>query len=177
MGCAPCVWDDLGRLTDKGALADKFDFIAINNVIPFIPFPIQHVASYHAEFLPHWLEIRRLMVHKKEPHIHSHGAYRNPKPPVSFMWDFEFGGGSSGMLATLIGLAIGYRQVILAGVPLDDSHRFHDCSWAKVAELSHMHGNYLSKTLFIEWHSAMETIFDGRVKSMSGRTREWLGEP
>jgi len=176
VGCAKCVWDDLDRFTHGGKKIN-FDTIAINNIIPFIPWTIHHAASYHASFLKHWIEVRKVMQPKKEAEIHSHSTPRRDLDGVTFVWDFDHVGGSSGLLATYVALALGYKRVVLAGIPLDGSGRFHDAPWLDPDDHTVFHGNYLSRTLFLEWQHAKNECFKGRVRSLSGRTMKWLGGP
>lgn len=179
VGCGRTMWADLDRWTKGCTCLRGFHTLAINNAIPFIPWEIQHVASYHATFLPHWLEIRRLMVKVKEPHIQSHKSVGQPADCPGWTWDFDPGGGTSGLFAARIALAMGYRRVVLAGVPLDDQGRWHDPPFFNNEQTETMlsNANYLQRTLWLEWSRARDECFQGRVKSLSGRTKQWLGEP
>jgi hypothetical protein len=70
----------------------------------------------------------------------------------------------------MVGLALGYDKIILAGVPIDGTGHFFDPPGKVVNQ-------FLGTNIKEEWNNANRNYFKGRVKSLSGRTREWLGEP
>jgi len=65
---------------------------------------------------------------------------------------------------------MGYDEIILAGIPCDDSPRFFDPPGKR-------HEAFGRETVWDEWLRAKNAVFDGKVKSLSGNTRTWLGEP
>ncbi|MHC5035111.1 MAG: hypothetical protein ACYTFZ_08750 [Planctomycetota bacterium] len=84
------------------------------------------------------------------------------------VWEFN-GQGSSGAGAVLAGLAMGYEDVLLAGMPLDDSGHFYDPPYIR--------SNFLAEAQERYWTMLRDSVFEGRVRSMSGRSREYLGGP
>ena len=70
----------------------------------------------------------------------------------------------------MIGLALGYNKIILAGVPLDGSGHFFDPPDKETKQFS-------GQNIDLEWKWANDKYIKGRVKSLSGRTKEWFGEP
>ena len=85
------------------------------------------------------------------------------------IWDIErSGAGSSGLLACMIGLALGYDKIILAGVPLDDSGHFFD--------IPDVRTSFNALNIQLEWKDADQKYLKGRVKSLSGYSAKWLGE-
>lgn len=78
--------------------------------------------------------------------------------------------GSSGLFAALAALMLGFDKVVLAGIPLDDGGRFYEPPSARSAYTG-------DSGVTGAWKAAIEGPFAGRVTSLSGRTREWLGAP
>ena len=72
------------------------------------------------------------------------------------------------MFGVLIALAMGYERIMLAGIPLDN----RGYCYAPPNNQS----MFESETLENEWKEARDEVFRDRVRSFSGRTREWLGE-
>lgn len=105
--------------------------------------------------------VREVHAQKLGSMIHAEAPY----PMVDHVWEAPLTGTSS-LFATKIMLALGYDEVLLAGCPLDDSGRYYDAPWNKGCDLNPMS--------LKEWEEFLP-IFNGRVKSMSGRTRELLG--
>lgn len=177
MGGAACIWDDCAKID-----FDKVQVIAINNMIMHHKGRVHHAVSLHPEEPPLWRQLR--WTNQCEPsyvHTHSHRLPENNDnlPPYEFktrhgldyIWVIEGGrGGSSGLFAAMVGLALGYDRIILAGVPIDGSRHFFDPPDKKVRQ-------FLGGNIQEEWFNARDKYFKGRVKSMSGRTMEWLGYP
>lgn len=176
LGCGWNLWDDLKALTemvggemvvdhhDSVYYNPGIDIIAVNDsALHILSDSIKHVSSRHARFLPHFAAICRLR--NAIPHVYEHSIRKG----AEILWDFEFGGGTSTMDAVLAGLAMGYTKVVLCGVPMDNAGHYYRPKW----EASH----YGTTTQANEWRWAAENIFDGRVRSMSGRTKNWMGYP
>ena len=73
--------------------------------------------------------------------------------------------GSSGLFATRLAIRFGYGRVVLAGVPMDTSpHVLSTAPWT-------------DRERFVAAWSAAERELKGKVRSLSGWTREFLGEP
>lgn len=177
-GSARCLWDDLSRLPSNAPA----EFCAVKQTGMYLPFKIQHWVGCHGErfqfmvplrkmengenhyYLKGYLEDGTRGVHSVKYGIQVH-AEKN-WPMVDHVWTAKALTGTSALFATKIMLALGYEEVILAGVPLDDSGRFYDAPWNKGCDLNPMS--------LREWEEFVP-VFDGRVKSMSGRTRELLG--
>jgi len=177
LGCARCIWDDLEKLKSLVDI-NKIGIIAINNMIMHYHGRVHHGVSLHPEEPPLWRALRKTN-HGETSHVHTH-SHRIPKNNdntfiknhgLDFIWDIERqGGGSSGLLAVMIGLALGYNKIILAGVPLDGNGHFFDPPETVTGQFSGMN-------IDLEWKWANDKYIKGRVRSLSGRTREWFGEP
>lgn len=176
LGGARCIWDDCAKIN-----FDNVEVIAVNNMIMHHKGRVMHGVSLHPEEPPLWRQLR--WTNGCEPsyvHTHSHRLPENNNniPPYEFktyhgldyLWVLEGGrGGSSGLFACMIGLALGYGRVVLAGIPLDGGGHFFDPPGKETKQ-------FASTTMEMEWDNAAIKYFHGRVRSLSGRTREWLGD-
>ncbi len=77
--------------------------------------------------------------------------------------------GTSGLGAILTALALGYEEIVLCGMPLDESGHNGEPPWRKCGFLNEV------PDADPHWRLAIDLAFGGKVKSMSGRTKEWLG--
>lgn len=155
------LWDDLARYRRRG------DVMAVNWSGCHLPLPIKHWASLHGDMLSLWLRLRACWA--AEGHIHSHSLAAE-HPGVEAGWDFDPSPPCSGLFGALVGLALGYAPVVLAGCPETLDGHFYDPPGEP--------GTYTNNAGHeAVWLHARDTIFAGRVRSLSGNTRDWLGEP
>lgn len=166
LGGARCVWADYSEYKQRGLRAD---IMAVNDVGVYCEMPIQHWVSLHPDNLILWRKL--LHNHARDfsgmMHTNSH-HYEN-----MIDWHMNNIGAYSGLFAAQVGICLGYQEIILCGVPQDDSGRFFDPPWVKGLT----HGtDQASKKSFRE---AVQRTADLRlcVRSMSGWTRELLGGP
>ncbi len=106
--------------------------------------------------------------------VGQHGQKGNINRRITYRYEGMNSSASSGIYAAKIALGDGYSKVILAGVPLDGKlgHFTRGKPWAQVDSFN----NGFNKSV---------PHMMGKVKSMSGKTRdvlgaptkEWLGEP
>lgn len=173
---ARCLWEDLRSLKEKWA--GSFHVMAVKMAGLFLPMPIQHWAGQHGERFQLMLPLRGYHLYRNAPHaetkcmIHS----ERPWPKVTHVWPGR-NHGTSALFATRVALALGYDEVVLCGTPLDGSGRFYDAPWANGGGLGPDAGRLGGVELLdmSEWERHAKNVFDGRVKSMSGKTRELLG--
>lgn len=173
-GAARCLWDDLAALP---LVADPSwaHVMAVKQSGMYLPFRFQHWAGAHGERFQYMVPMRREGYYFKGMNSQQRGVHpqklgavihsEKAWPLVDYVWVSRMTG-TSALFATRIALALGYGEVILCGVPLDTSGRFYDAPWDK--------GIDLNVVDMKEWEAFLPA-FDGRVKSMSGRTRELLG--
>jgi hypothetical protein len=165
-----CVWDDLERI----GMAKNHDphphIMCINEMIMFYPGRVEHAYSNNHSYLKKWVDTRR------DQYLTRYGDIKNThsnKTGGKWTWPWP-GHGTSSLNAVYTGIALGYTDIVLCGVPLDDSGHFWEAPWEKsnfVHEIADRDGEIKY------WANANRKIFEGKVKSMSGRTRELLGEP
>lgn len=171
IGDARCVFDDLGYTrvsTTLSELLRRFDLdlvVGVNRAA--LRFPVRLWASLHPELFhrerggPGWL---------------SEWPFRDDLPelwgpaskPTRGVRPLETAGrGSSGFFGVEVALALGADRVVLAGIPMTATpHVDDDRPWD--AANAHLREWTLPETL---------ARFDGRVRSLSGATRDLLGEP
>lgn len=161
IGGAAGVWEDQREAYNLVA-GDHFMRIACNHAIRDASFYIDHACSMHPDLMPKWIEARRAAGFPGPGQLW-HPRHRKP---VLESRAIESWGGSSGMLCVVVALELGCDRIILAGVPMDK-----------------MAGHYDNPKPWMEarqYHSAWERAlprFAGRVRSMSGWTRQLLGAP
>lgn len=160
-----CLWDDIKSLPEYWIGADA---MAVKAAGLYLPFEFEHWVGCHGERFEHMVPLRSYHMHRGKMHAEWKGLTHSDAPGVrvNCVWPGKVHG-TSGLLAAKVGLALGYEEVLLCGMPLDGTGRFYDPPWAEGRELLDM----------TEWQRLARDVFDGRVKSMSGKTRELLGGP
>ncbi len=170
MATGRCVWDDLAYKFSPEE--NHADVIAVNNMILHWKPRVRHGVSMHPEEPGLWRALRPYY-QGEESHVHTHGYRKHGKPGIpecDYIWDIPAGkGGTSSLLAVFVGLALGYKKIVLCGVPLDNTGHFYD----PPAKEDRTFG---SDFIEMEWLKAKE-VFGDRVRSVSGRTKAWFGEP
>lgn len=150
---------------DKAAALGLFTpdlIIACNHAARDEPGRVDHLATMHSELLPMWLAERE-KAGRPAPGKLWHAQHR---PSYCGSEAIESWGGSSGLLCVAVALGLGCTHVVLAGVPMEKMLRHYDDKrpWHEARQYWPSWDRHLPKML-------------GRVKSMSGHTRDILGEP
>lgn len=178
-GDAACVWDDLERFGCKkehmrgSVYKDGFDFLTINKLVEVFPANLEHAYSNSPALLNKFIAARRDEYRKEfEGPRHTHSCQPGAK------WHWPTGGHATSALgATLAGVAMGYKQVVLCGVPLDNGPHNGEPPWRKCRFIDSEVASQINGDPNRYWQKARDMVFKGRVRSMSGRTMEWLGAP
>ena len=181
VGTAGCVFNDIARLTLHGFTDRTHDIFIVNEAFRFMA-RWDHWVSLHPERMVAW---RSEAMHTNGRHALApiHLPDLDPDdwdqlasraggiafPHQRHAWRVEGAtgeqSGSSGLFATRLAIRFGYERVILAGVPMDTSpHALSAEPW-------------MDRDRFIAAWSAAERELKGKVRSMSGWTREFLEEP
>ncbi len=169
MGPGMSLWDDVAKVHSRF----KGDRMALNHVIIDYPDRLEHACSCHPYVLLLFTLYRR-HVYSRFPHTYSHSvdiydreSQENHLIP-QFTWDFpEYYYGSSALTGVLAGLVMGYDNIILAGIGMDKGGYYYNPYWV-----------YPYDERFLnDWEKANKKCFHGKVTSLSGNTRELLGEP
>lgn len=159
IGGGRCVWDDLARVDHS----IERDVMCVNDIIMHYPGDIDHVYSNDNRMLPKWVAARRprfAIEAQKTPILHSCNSLAD-----GVVWPFP-AHGTSGLGAVYVGLALGYTDIVLCGIPMDGSGHYFDPPGGKT--------NYSGGMRY--WRNSVP-VFNGMVRSMSGLTRDLLGKP
>lgn len=167
-GDGRCVWDDLERFgcrLGNGVGKDGWDFCTVNRLVETFTGRVDHCFSNVGKVLQRFIAARRDEYVNEFPVVASHSCTDS----TDFVWPWTKHG-TSGFGAVLTGLALGYEQIVLCGMPLDDGPHNGEPPWRKT--------NFSTEVRNDDPHWKLAArIFKGKVHSMSGRTKEWLGEP
>jgi hypothetical protein len=162
LGGGRTAWDDFDKVRPW-----KGEIMAVNDIGAHLHERIRHWVTLHAEYMPGWKAYR-------EGHCYGQGipamthSYKE-KPGIDVVWRVGNLGGTSGLFACFVGLMLGYTEIVLAGVTMTNDGHYFDPPWYRT--------DFEDKAVAMVWKQSALNIFKGRVKALSGRPREWLGEP
>jgi hypothetical protein len=169
-----CTGRDVWRDIQKFDYSDM-DIMCVKDTIIHFPDPIHHAFSQHADQLVHFVEIRKMRnpsTRRQTNEIMAHTS-SDSKYPSIHAWNLP-GHGTSSLGAVYVGLALGYCRIVLAGCPLDDMGHYYDPEGVKTFFIKRIPDRNKGPRF---WEHAAAHVFKGKVKSLSGRTRELLGAP
>lgn len=188
VGSAPCLHDDVERALK---LYPDAHIMLVNGACVALE-KAEHVLAGHREKAEYFARARRTFFPDAPPwRLHANGhkmdaSRKAETPSVTDWWGSEVStGATSAGKGVRIGLAMGYDPIILCGAPMDGSGYFpgesvkgarisHDCH--RVGDPARQeHRTIMGYRDKFARLAARE--FNGRVFSMSGYTRELLGEP
>jgi len=132
--------------------------MAVNDVGMHMPEAPKHWCSLHSKFFPHWQFLRGFstdfnLLHK----FLAHGIESWPGDKR----------GTSGLFATRVAAALGYDEIVLAGVPLDDGGHYYDPP-GHTPPMSHYSGQ-------VEVWKEYVPVLRGKVKVVSGNLMKLFG--
>lgn len=179
-GDAIGVWNDLeafGCRSDerpKGRVRkDGWDFLTVNKLVETFPGSVEHCYSNQPHLLNQFVAARRQEYAQEfGPPRHTHSIMEG----ANHRWPWG-GHGTSGLGAVLVGLGLGYDRIVICGIPLDDGPHNGEPHWRKTTFQSSEASGSKNGGKDRHWENAINKAFGGKVKSMSGRTKEWLGAP
>lgn len=156
------VWNDYDKVRPW-----KGEIMAVNDVGQHLHDRVRHWVTLHAEYAPGWMAFRRGHLYGSGdiPMWHGHKA----KPGIDVVWEMAQLGGTSGLFAVFIGLLLGYDEIVLAGIPMNGAGHYFDPHWYG--------SNFDDKATKLVWEWSKTNVFEGRVTSLSGWTKELLGAP
>lgn len=158
LGGASCVWDDIEAVMKAYGTLDGFKICAINDIGAKFNGRIDYWASLHPEKMLNWMNER---VGNQDYATVAHLPYKLGKQHF-IVKDW---GGSSGLFAAKFGIEQGFEKIILCGVPMNPTpHFFGGPDWKE------------ADAFWTAWQPKKAEL-QGRVFSMSGRTREFIGHP
>jgi hypothetical protein len=173
-GDAAGVWQDLeafgcvSRVGRGSIFKSQWDFLTVNKLVETFPGDIEHAYSNEPWLLEKFIAARRNEYAREfTGPANTHSCNKGAR----WRWPWS-GRGTSALGATLVGLGLGYDAVVLAGVPLDNTAHNGEPPWRRCTFDKEIEG-----LRNVHWQDAITVAFEGKVKSMSGRTRDWLGAP
>lgn len=159
-----CVWDDLEAL-GLHIRQGSWSVMAVNDVVMHIPLRVDHAYSNDHISLDYWVQARRPR-YKRDYHENIIKHTCKSGMSTQIIWPLP-GYGTSSLNAVFCGLCLGYDRIVLCGCPLDDSGHYFDPPWVSTRFAKEGHRD--------NWKTSKQRIFDGKVRSMSGFTRDLLG--
>jgi len=173
---AACIWDDLERFGCRddainGVAKPGWDFLTVNKLVEVFPGRIEHCYSNSPECL------RRFIAARRDEYTLEFGGPKHPHSIRNCEHVWPYGGhGTSGLGAVLVAIGLGYSRVVLAGLPLDDGPHNGEPHWRRTAFASSEAAGAVGTDRNVYWWKAKQIAFEDRVRSLSGRTRTWLGD-
>jgi hypothetical protein len=162
IGIAPCLEEDLENLFQI-ANKDQFDFIGVGlDSSDRVNFDLKHMATYHPEDIAEFEQRRKRFKGNLDYIVHSHQM----APGVHKLWPLVAKhplSGSSAFLACQVAVGLEYDKIVLCGCPMSGKNL-----------------NAPSKSGYDVFQKGWEKhafMLEDRVRSMSGFTKELLGEP
>ena len=187
VGSAPCYRDDLDRAL---ALYPDAEVMLINGACQLVE-QADHVLSGHTDKAEFFMAARRARFPAAPPvRVHANWTGKGPPPAATYpsvtdWWpaDVSSGATSAGK-AALIGLRMGMARIVLCGCPMDGSGYAPGETEGipqmravqRVGDPAKQKASTIRRYTWTMQQLA-KTTFKGRVFSMSGNTREWLGAP
>jgi hypothetical protein len=171
VGCASNVWDDV-KAAQALCSFDRIYCVKLSGV--HWPLGDFTWAGLHPEFMDAYEAQRRHLgnpggyeiVAPLSNDVGAHGAKGNITRRVSYRWPGMAASASSGIYGAKVALDDGHERIVLAGIPMtaDDGHFTRGKVWAD------------RNCFILGFHEAIPHL-RGKVRSMSGYTREKLGVP
>lgn len=162
VGSAACVWDDVARARE---LFEPDAVFAVNNMIHEWDERLDYACTLHAVPNGHFKGIRVALRMRAARGLNRPVTCAH-KPDRDIDRVFDDWAGSSGLFALRVAIAEGFTRCVLAGIPMErsEAHFFDAKEWAHAA--MYRKG----------WTQHIDEI-KPVARSMSGWTRELLGEP
>jgi len=154
IGCAPNWEDDLNALR---ALVDEFDVIAVGLDCPYKEH-VHYFATYHTEDIKTYRYNRWRAALNVNFKVISH--VDKAELNVNLVIPYKKPSGSSSLLAAFAAVHLKYDKAILCGCPLEG-----------------VNAKRYSYKAFRKGWTTYAPLLKGSVRSMSGWTKEFLGEP
>lgn len=139
------------------------DTIAVNIAGMVIP-DITHQFSWHPKQISAIKMFRRAEWADDKSIVHSIGEGTN----INHVWNFNGATSVSGTTAIELAWLLGYRRIVLCGVPLDGNGYFY-----KPMDNPDIHDKYRKREVF----KVYEFFGPDTIRSFSGYTKQVLGEP
>lgn len=165
LGGASCVWQDVEAALRLG----EFEaVIACNDVGTAWAGPLDAWVTLHPEHMASWLSQRAARGYPAAKKIVYHEAKQDAPPPdlvTPYNWHRHHKSASSGIFSAKVAIELGVTRGVLCGVPLTMTPHFND------------NGEWAAASSFHDGLDHAAPFLKDNIRSMSGRTKEVLGEP
>ena len=129
-GSGHTLWPDLEQLGMRNRPADAplpWDVMCVNDCVSHFPQKVDYAYSNDHKKLSHWVNARRPRYEKDWPKaISMHTNLVGSSRMVVWPWQ---GAGTSSYSAVWTGMAMGYDEIIIVGVPLDNGPHYFGPPW------------------------------------------------
>ena len=176
IGGSEAVWDEYMKAAELCVLASKeFEIFCCNDMIAEYPREIDHAVTLHPPKFEMWRTARKRAGYPPLTRVWGHRKLMIIKGPNGSRESIAWGatdqsddlGGSVGLLATKIAYELGYRKIILCGVPMtcEAGHFTRKTRWLA----AHGFRKGWTRPQVMKWGPSL--------RSMSGWTAERFGMP
>ena len=169
VGGGRCVWEDTRGLPISTTT------MVVNDMGMYWPGKITHWYSNDIEQLIHWAPGRRRRLqtlYGGGGKLHSCFTRDGPGYQHVNHWPFP-GQGSSGLVALLVAIAMGYDNITVVGVPFDNSGHFYDPPHGHTLGGGNLWSNFEGETPDRLIQRTLPFLV-GKVRAISGRLKEAL---
>ena len=163
-GTARCLWEDRKKV--NAMLRNrKHHVMCINDAaIHVMGHPINHVVSLHKEFPPAFRKIQMAARNLGQSQTHCNRKAEG----IDFVWEVANAGGTSALFGCRIGIAMGYKKIVLCGCPMDNTGHYWEDPDTK--------GILACPAIAEVWKIAGKNELTGYVRAASGPITEYVGE-
>jgi hypothetical protein len=169
LGGGRTVWEDYFFAR---SIMSSAEIMCINDIgTQFKAEHIHHMVSLHVGFFPATKLLRREkgLLHKYVNHC------TVKREGVDVVWRMQNAGGTSGLFATKIALAMGSKKIILCGIPMDNTGHYFD---PPEAEKNRTTKFSAQNSTLAPWRDMKKSkLVMDRVRSMGGHTAGIFGKP
>jgi hypothetical protein len=137
-------------------LIDEFDVMAVGEACPYEG-KVKYMVTYHPTDIPMYKKKREILGGSTNYTVIGH----LPKPGVDMIEPHVPPTGSSALLGVSAGIRLGYTKIILCGCPMEGANK----------------GGFQPYDHFQKGWVARKKEVEPYVRSMSGWTKQLLGEP
>lgn len=174
LGSAPCLKTDFD--VAKG-LRPSHLVMAVNDAADFGP--ADFIYSGHPEKIAHFRAMQQrhgadFTTHTRRRGRHAYGH------EINYIWEGVFSGASSGIGGAHVGTMMGFREIILCGIPLNGGDGYYKRTHPGTATDPRLGFVDPNTALMRGYHERLNDfvkIGKGLVFSMSGLTQKLLGAP
>jgi hypothetical protein len=169
LGGGKTVWEDYFFAR---SIMPKSEIMCVNDIGgQFKAEHIHHMVSLHTGFFV----ATKLLRQEKSVNLDYRNHFPKAATGVDVVWRMQNVGGTSGLFATKIAVAMGSKHIILCGIPMDNTGHYFDPPNAD--------GNHTTKFSqnncnLVPWRDCKKSgLVMSRVRSMGGHTAHIFGKP